>query len=66
MSIALDLCAHGIGKSLNVQGVIANDSLLALKISRPVADLMRADRLTAEQLVRAEGRKRPVRRSSSR
>jgi hypothetical protein len=64
MSIALDLCAHGIGKSLNVQGVIANDSLLALEISRPVADL--TDRLMAEQLVRAKGRKKPVRRSSSR
>jgi hypothetical protein len=44
-------CAKGIPKGA-VEGAFAMESLLWVKVTRPMADAMRADRLTAEQLVK--------------
>jgi hypothetical protein len=49
---AMAFCAQAVPKDLNVQGAIAMDMLLWVKISRPVANIMRADRLTTEQVVK--------------
>ena len=43
-------CAQGISEGVAV-GAYAMESLLWVKISRPMANQMRADRLTAEQVV---------------
>ena len=49
---ALAFCKGSIPKDLNVVGVIAMESLLWIKVNRALADAMRADRLTTEQIVK--------------
>ncbi len=49
---AIRFCAASVPKDLQVQGVMAMESILWVKVSRPLANLMRADRLSAEQVVK--------------
>lgn len=48
---ALSFCQQGILKGV-VEGVIAQQSILIVKVPRATADAMLADRLQAEQLVK--------------
>lgn len=48
---ALAFCSKGLVDG-TVTGVIAMDSLVWFKVSRPMADAFRVDRLSAEQLVK--------------
>lgn len=45
-------CSAAIPQALDVQGVIAMDSLMWIKIGRPLANVMLRDRLTTEQIVK--------------
>ena len=45
-------CAGYVPANRAVVGAYAMSSILRIKVSRPMADQMRADRLTAEQLVK--------------
>ena len=49
---ALAFCKSSVPKDLAVQGVIAMESLLWIKVNRALADALRADRLTTEQVVK--------------
>lgn len=49
---ALAFCKQSVPKDLNLQGVIAMESLLWVKITRSLANVMMADKLTTEQVVK--------------
>jgi hypothetical protein len=49
---ALAFCKGSIPKDLDVQGVMAMESLLWVEITRQVANVMMADKLTTEQVVK--------------
>lgn len=49
---ALAFCKAGVPKDLGVTGAMAMESLLWLKVSRPTANLMMADPLSTEQIVK--------------
>jgi hypothetical protein len=49
---ALKFCDALIPKDLDVQGVIAYDTLLWLKVSRRLTNHLMADRLTTEQVIK--------------
>lgn len=48
----LKFCSVAVPPALDIQGVIAMDSLLWIKIGRPLANVMRQDKLSAERVVK--------------
>jgi hypothetical protein len=49
---ALAFCKESVPPDLNVQGVIAMESLLWVKVPRTLANVMMRDKLTTEQVVK--------------
>lgn len=48
---ALAFCRQVVLKEMDIQGVIANDSIVHIKVVRDFANALMADRLSAEQLI---------------